>query len=174
MNQQPTHLQNHLIKLQPLQESDFERLYKVAADPAIWEQHPQKDRYKREVFQTFFDGAMQSGGAFLVLDNATGEPIGSSRYYDYNEAENTIAIGYTFLAKRYWGGTYNGALKGLMLRHIFQYVDAVILHIGPLNIRSQRAALKIGARKKEGTYYNPDGEERWEYVVDKNDFDKKA
>ena len=174
MNLQPTHLQNHLIKLLPLKEADFERLYQVAADPRIWEQHPQKNRYKREVFQTFFEGAMQSGGAFLVLDVATGEPIGSSRYYDFNEAEKTIAIGYTFLAKAYWGGLYNGAQKELMLRHIFQYVDAVVLHIGPQNIRSQRAALKIGARKKEGTYYNPDGEERLEFVIDKNDFDKKA
>ena len=174
MNLQPYGLQNHLIKLQPLKESDFEQLYQVASDPAIWEQHPQKERYRREVFQTFFDGAMQSGGAFLVLDKVTGQAIGSSRYYDYNEAEKTIAIGYTFLSKAYWGGTYNGALKQLMLAYIFQYVDAVVLHIGPHNIRSQKAALKIGAHKKEGTFFNADGEERWEYVIDKNEFIKKA
>lgn len=170
MNLQPTNLQNDLIQLQPLKENHFEQLYEVASDPAIWEQHPQQDRYKREVFQSFFEGALQSGGAFLVLDNLTGDVIGSSRYYDYNKAEKTIAIGYTFLAKKYWGGAYNGALKQLMLRHIFQYVEAVVLHIGPKNIRSQKAALKIGARKKEGTYYNPDGEERLEYVINKATF----
>jgi len=174
MNLQPTHLQNNLIKLQPLKESDFEQLYQVASDPAIWEQHPQHDRYKRNVFQTFFEGALQSGGAFLVLDNATGEIMGSSRYYDYNQAQKSIAIGYTFLAKKYWGGAYNAALKQLMLQHIFQYVDEVVLHIGLNNFRSQKAALKIGARQKEVKYYNPEGEERLEFVIDKKAFEEKG
>ena len=53
MNLQPT-LENENVKLVPLQETDFERLYDVASDPLIWEQHPNKDRYKREIFQTFF------------------------------------------------------------------------------------------------------------------------
>lgn len=46
-------LQNDLIKLIPLQETDFEILYDVASDPAIWEQHPNKNRYERDVFKTF-------------------------------------------------------------------------------------------------------------------------
>lgn len=171
---QPTHLQNHLIRLVPLQEGDFEQLYGVASDPAIWEQHPQKDRYKRNVFQTFFESAVQSGGAFLILDNLTGKCIGSSRYYDYNGDEKTIAIGYTFLAKEYWGGNYNGALKTLMLRHIFQYVDAVVLHIGPHNIRSQKAALKVGARKKEGNYFDANGDEQYEYIIHKEAYLNKS
>ena len=37
-------LQNDLIKLEPLEAGDFERLYAVAADPLIWEQHPSSDR----------------------------------------------------------------------------------------------------------------------------------
>ncbi len=57
VNLQPT-LENEFVKIQPLQESDFERLYAVACDPLIWEQHPNKDRYKREVFENFFKGAI--------------------------------------------------------------------------------------------------------------------
>ncbi|MEO8761065.1 MAG: GNAT family N-acetyltransferase [Bacteroidia bacterium] len=78
---QPT-LENDLIKIQPLKSTDFETLYNIASDPLIWEQHPNKDRYKRNVFETFFKGAMESGGAFLVIDTKTGEAIGSSRYYN--------------------------------------------------------------------------------------------
>ena len=48
---QPKHLQNELIKLVPLHENDFEELYEVASDPLVWEQHPNKLRYQREVFQ---------------------------------------------------------------------------------------------------------------------------
>ena len=49
MNLQPT-LQNDLIILRPLRENDFEALYEVAKDPLIWEQHPSRERYKREVY----------------------------------------------------------------------------------------------------------------------------
>ena len=63
---QPT-LENENVKLQPLQESDFERLYKVAVDPMVWEQHPNKNRYEREVFRNYFEGAMISKAAFLMF-----------------------------------------------------------------------------------------------------------
>lgn len=143
---QPT-LQNEYIRIEPLQSSDFERLYQVASDPLIWEQHPSPDRYVREVFQTFFTGAMESGGAFLVYNNTNNEVIGSSRYYDNFPELSSIAIGYTFLCRRCWGTTYNRALKTLMLDHAFRFVNNVIFHIGINNIRSQKAVEKIGAEK---------------------------
>ena len=77
-------LENETIKLHPLQEEDFERLYAVASDPLVWEQHPNKNRYEREVFQNFFEGAMLSQGAFLILDKVTDEVMGSTRFYDYD------------------------------------------------------------------------------------------
>jgi RimJ/RimL family protein N-acetyltransferase len=131
---QPT-LENEFVKIRPLKEDDFEALYKVASDPLIWEQHPNKDRYKRDVFQTFFKGAMESKGAFLVFDNKTGEAIGSSRFYGFDKEAKSVVIGYTFLAKDHWGTTYNRALKTLMLNHAFRFADKVIFHIGAYNIR---------------------------------------
>lgn len=145
-NLQPT-LENELIRIVPLQEDDFERLYAIASDPLIWEQHPNKDRYKREVFENFFKGAMESRGAFIVYDRKTGKPIGSSRYYEADEAKGTIAIGYTFLTRDHWGGLYNPALKHLMMEHAFQQFDVVVYHIGAHNIRSQKAMERIGGKK---------------------------
>jgi len=167
INLQPAHLQNNLVRLVPLQPGDFEALYAVAADPAIWEQHPQRDRYKREVFQGFFDGAVQSGSAFLVYDVASGALIGSSRFYDYDATARTIAVGYTFLAKAYWGGRYNSALKQLMLHYAFGFADTVVLHIGPNNIRSQKAAEKIGAQRNDAPTFDANGEPRLEYIIQK-------
>jgi len=43
-------LENEEYQLIPLQQGDFESLYAVASDPEVWEQHPNKDRYRREVF----------------------------------------------------------------------------------------------------------------------------
>ena len=50
---QPT-LVGDLVSARPLHRNDFEALYEVASDPLIWEQHPAKDRWKREVFSRLF------------------------------------------------------------------------------------------------------------------------
>ena len=140
-------LQNEKVILYPLQEKDFEPLYQVASDPRIWEQHPNKDRWKREVFQTFFEGALQSGGAFIIVDKATDTYIGSTRFYSHDPKEDSILIGYTFYAVDYWGKGYNPAVKTLMLDYIFQYVSSVIFHIGAENYRSQVAIPAWGAKR---------------------------
>jgi RimJ/RimL family protein N-acetyltransferase len=137
-------IQNRWIKLEPLEPGDFDALHLAASDPKIWEQHPNKNRYQRDVFANYFKGAIESGGAFRVIDNATGSLIGSSRYYDFDEAGRTIAIGYTFIDRNHWGGIYNRALKTLMLDHAFRFVDRVIFHVGFDNLRSRRAMEKIG------------------------------
>ncbi|HEV7358050.1 MAG TPA: GNAT family N-acetyltransferase [Steroidobacteraceae bacterium] len=137
-------LQNDLIKLEPLEADDFERLYAVASDPLIWEQHPSSDRYQRPVFENFFKGAMESRGAFCVFDNTNGELIGSSRYCDYDEAQRQISVGYTFIARSRWARHYNLALKTLMLDHAFKFVDRVTFKVGINNWRSRKAMEKLG------------------------------
>src|SRR4051812_26999623 len=97
-------LTGELIELRPLREEDWADLYAVASDPLIWEVHPEPDRYNEEVFRNFFRGAMESGGAFAVIDRATGKIIGSSRYHDHRSEQSEIEIGYTFLARSHWGG----------------------------------------------------------------------
>ena len=144
---QPFQLQNQLIKLVPLQETDFEELYSVANDELLWEQHPNKLRYQKPVFQNFFEGAIQSKGAFFIRDAKTNEPIGSSRFYDYNPETNSILIGYTFIARKFWGKGYNKAVKKLMMDYAFQFVDTIYFHIGANNIRSQKALEKIGGEE---------------------------
>ena len=146
INIQPI-LENETVILRPLQESDFDDLYTVAADPQIWEQHPNKDRWRKEVFQTFFDGAIQSKGAFVIVDQATGKIAGATRFYDYNEQEDSILIGYTFYGREYWGKGINHSVKQMMLDYIFQYVSKVYFHIGAANTRSQIAISRLGATK---------------------------
>ncbi|SIT96957.1 Protein N-acetyltransferase, RimJ/RimL family [Epilithonimonas bovis DSM 19482] len=140
-------LENDDAKLVPLQENDFEQLFSVASDPLVWEQHPNKDRYKRDVFERFFEGALESGGAFKIIEKNTGEIAGSTRFYNYNAADNSIFIGYTFYARKFWGSKMNPQVKKLMLDYIFQFVDKVNFHVGKDNLRSQKAMEKLGAKK---------------------------
>ena len=154
---QPT-LTSELLKLRPLQVTDFEQLYAVASDPLIWEQHPSSDRYQLDVFRKFFDEALESGGALIAIDRQDDKVIGSSRFHGYDLERSEIEIGWTFLARSHWGGVYNGEMKRLMLSHAFKFVDNVIFVIGSTNLRSQRAVEKIGGIRI-GTKIDPNGRE---------------
>jgi RimJ/RimL family protein N-acetyltransferase len=141
---QPT-LEGELLQLRPLQPADFDALFSVASDPGIWEQHPAKERAQEDGFRTFFQEALDSGGALIAHDSRDGHVIGSSRFYGYDRERSEIEIGWTFLARSHWGGQYNGEMKRLMLEHAFRFVDRVVFLVAPQNHRSQRAVEKIGA-----------------------------
>jgi len=160
---QPT-LTGELLQLRPLRPDDFDALYAAASDPLIWEQHPESDRYTRDVFQRYFDGAIESGGAFAVIDRRTSRIIGSTRYHGYDEAASEIEIGWTFLERAYWGGAYNGEMKRLLLAHAFRFVKRVVFLVGPTNIRSQRAMEKVGG-VREGIRPNAVGRESVVFVI---------
>jgi RimJ/RimL family protein N-acetyltransferase len=137
-------LEGELLRLRPLRADDWDDLYAVASDPLIWEQHPVRDRYQEEVFRGFFREALESGGALIALEAGDGRVIGSSRYHGFDEERSEIEIGWTFLARSHWGGTYNREMKQLMLRHAFRFVQSVIFLVGPQNVRSQKAVERIG------------------------------
>jgi RimJ/RimL family protein N-acetyltransferase len=81
------------------------------------------DRYKPEAFRAYFGEALDSRGALVALDRKSGRVIGSSRYFWYGPDQSELEIGWTFLARPYWGGDYNREMKRLMLDHAFQSVD---------------------------------------------------
>lgn len=165
-------LEDEKVLLLPLEETDFDNLYEVASDKKIWEQHPCKDRWKREVFKIFFDEAIQSKGAFKIIDKSTGEIAGSSRFYNYDETDHSIVIGFTFFAVKYWGKGMNPSVKKLMMDYIFQYVDKIYFYVGAYNFRSQIAVTSLGAKKIKGEE-NSDSEnpkENFVYKIHKNQY----
>ena len=139
------HLKSEFIELRPLTPKDWDDLFAVASDPLIWEQHPESDRYKEGVFKVFFREALECGGAFVVIDKQSQRVIGSTRFYGYDPEKSEIEIGWTFLARKYWGGHYNAEMKRLLLDHAFQFVESVVFFVGEKNFRSQKALEKIGA-----------------------------
>lgn len=140
---QPT-LRGELVVLRPLRAEDYDALFRVASDPGIWEQHP-VNRHEEPLFQAFFTEALECGGTLVAMEAGTGSVIGSSRFHGYDAARSEVEIGWTFLARSHWGGRYNGEMKRLMCEHAFELVETVVLLIGPGNVRSRRAAEKIGA-----------------------------
>lgn len=174
-NWQPV-LENDFIRLQPLLETDFENLYLVASDPLIWEQHPNKNRYQREVFKTYFEGAIESKGALLIIEKASKEIVGCSRFYEFNPVHKSILIGYTFIARKFWGKKYNPAIKDLMLNYAFEFCNTVLFHVGANNIRSQIAIGRLGAiktRELPVAYHGESTVMNYEYCLNRNAWQQK-
>lgn len=152
---QPT-LNGERVLIRPLAAADWQGLFAVASDPEVWAQHPVRKRYQEPVFREFFDGALASRSAFTLLEREHGGVIGSSRYHGWDEALREIEIGWTFLGRRYWGGTWNREIKGLMLAHAFSFAETVVFWVGVENHRSRRAMEKIGGVLRAGTLIRPE------------------
>lgn len=146
LDRQPV-LEGERLLLRPLRPADWDALFAVASDPLIWEQHPAHDRWQEPVFRAFFDDALANKGALVAIDKADGAVIGSSRFQGLEEADGgSVEIGWTFLARSYWGGGFNREMKRLMLAHALVQVAECRFLVGANNIRSRRALEKIGAR----------------------------
>src|SRR5262245_14956339 len=166
------HLKGEVLELRPLAPDDWDDLFAVASDSLIWEQHPEPDRYKEDVFREFFRGALECGGAFVIIDRRTQRIIGSTRFYGYDAEKSEIEIGWTFLARKYWGGRYNAEMKRLLLDHAFKFVESVVFFVGEDNVRSQKAVEKVGGINvgtATRTYGNRPPAQNVKYVIRKHD-----
>ncbi len=142
MDRQPE-LRGELVHIAPTSADDFAALYAVAADPAIWDQHPAHDRWQEPVFRAFFDEGLATGGMLTIRDAADGVVIGATRYVP--AGQTAVEIGWTFLARSHWRRGYNRELKRLMIDHALAQVDAVRFSAGADNHRSRRAIEALGA-----------------------------
>ena len=150
MDRQPT-LECATLLLRPLREDDREALFAVASDREIWALHPAHDRWQRPVFDALMDDALAQGGALAVIDKASGRIIGSSQYRPSAKVPGAVEMGWTFLAREFWGGAANRELKRLMLAHLLANVEQAVFRVGAENLRSRRAMEKIGGRLMELT-----------------------
>lgn len=148
---QPT-LVGPRILIRPIAREDWAEMYAAGSDPEIWAGHPNPDRYIDANFRSYFEGAIESGSAFAFVDRSTGRIVGTSRYHGWDARKREIEIGWTFLARAYWGGGYNAEIKRLMLDHAFTFAETVVFWVGEANRRSQRAMEKIGGVRREGVF----------------------
>ena len=166
MDRQPV-LEGERLVLRPLREDDWEALYGVASDRELWAVHPSHDRWQEPVFRAFFDDALAKGGALAIVDKASGALIGSSRFQvcDREEEDGALEIGWSFIAREYWGKGYNAEFKRLMLEYAFRFVDRVVFRVGADNVISCKAMAKIGGHLTGATYFEDRAGRPVEHVV---------
>ena len=138
------------LELRPSVAEDLEPLFELGKDPEVWAIHRHKNRGEKRKFETFFlSGFTNPLGVYTIINQFSGEILGTTRYYRFEPEASAVHIGYTFLGKRFWGTGVNAEAKGLMLSNAFRYVETVYFDVFEENIRSHKAVLKLGARLKE-------------------------
>jgi RimJ/RimL family protein N-acetyltransferase len=88
--------------------------------------------------------------AYAQIDAQTAEFAGTTSFYDVDPRARAIAIGHTWLGRRWWRTGHNTEAKLLMLRHAFDVLEAarVVWHTDIHNERSQAAIARLGATRE--------------------------
>jgi RimJ/RimL family protein N-acetyltransferase len=150
---QPTTLEGHGVRLEPLGEGHEAALRAAATDGALWQlwftSVPEPDHVAAYI-ATALEG--QHAGhmlSWIVRELTSGAVVGSTRYHDIVPAVDRVEIGYTWYAQRWQRTHVNTACKLLLFAHAFERVGCQVvgLRTDNFNFASQRAIERLGARK---------------------------
>ena len=150
---QPLVMCQNGVRLEPLALEHEEGLRAAAADGALWKlritsvPEPQDTRaYIENALQMRADG---NRFAFAVLDDATGDVLGSTSFHDILPAVKRVEIGWTWYRKSVQRSHVNTTCKLLMMGHAFDQLGCNVVgwRTDNFNFASQRAIERLGARK---------------------------
>ena len=149
----PVTLQTHGVRLVPLELEHEAGLRAAAADGQLWNIRvtsvPEPEQ-TRAYIETALQGREQGHRfAIAVLDDASGEVLGSTSYHDILPAVQRVEIGYTWYAQRCQRTHVNTAAKLLMMGHAFDTLGCHVVgwRTDNFNFTSQRAIERLGAKK---------------------------
>lgn len=92
---------------------------------------------------------------FVVVENNTGQIIGSTRFCNISVPDKRLEIGYTWYAKSFQRTGVNTECKYLLLNHAFESLNCIAVEFRTHwhNHKSQNAILRLGA-KQDGVLRN--------------------
>lgn len=170
MHIEPVTLSGKVARLEPLGKQHIADLQKAGQDESIWTYISIDPPLTLELTEQWITDAlwMQEKGLvipFAIVDQSSGQAVGSTRYLNIARADHGLEIGWTWLSAEARRTAVNTECKYLLLRHAFETLGAirVCLKTDSRNLRSQRAIERIGG-VKEGVLRNhmimPDGHYR--------------
>lgn len=150
-------LENHRVRLRPLQEGDIAHLLPYALhEPEIWQfsliQAIGEQGLHAYVRQAIEQRRKEKEYPFIVYDKQTKRYVGSTRFYDIQFSQQNTQLGYTWYGKEAQGTGLNQEVKQLLLQFAFQdmHMERVEFRADARNQRSIAALKKIGCTM-EGT-----------------------
>jgi RimJ/RimL family protein N-acetyltransferase len=162
----PVTLTGERIRLEPLRRDHAAGLLDSARAPDIWrfmsDTLDSPAATERWIESSLTGVAAGTDNVFVIVEQATGRVIGSTRFLDIRPAHRGLEIGWTWLAKDQWRNGVNTECKFLLLQHAFETLGAIRVQLKThrLNFRSRQAIERIGAQF-EGILRNavimPDG-----------------
>ena len=148
-------LENEVVRLQPLQKSDFDkRLPFAIKEPDLWTYSlisgAGKEGLKTYIALALKDRADNKSYPFLVIDKRTNQVAGSTRFYDYQPNHSTIQLGFTWYGKEFQGTELNKNCKFLLLELAFEEwnMQRVEFRADANNSRSINAMKGIGCTEE--------------------------
>jgi N-acetyltransferase len=157
-SEQPT-LQGEHVQLRPMVRADGPAIVKAASDGRLWELFytsvPSADGIDAYLDTAEREASYGRAMPFVVIDIASGELVGATRYMRMKPDARRLEIGTTFYAKSAQRSPINSEAKLLLLTHAFEAMDClcVQLRTSGMNFQSQRAIERLGA-KKDGVLRN--------------------
>ena len=150
-------LEDELVRLEPLEEKHFDLLLPVAMENSLWLFTVAKINTAEE-FRKYFDTALEEkknkrSYPFAYYNKQTGQYAGSTRFGNIEFAHKKVEIGWTWIHPSLQGTGFNKHCKFLLLSFGFEtlLLNRIELKTSLLNLKSQKAMLKIGA-VKEGVF----------------------
>ena len=159
MNVEPVTLRGPAIRLDPLTVDHVAALTRVGLEPELWRWIPAPVTCAEEM-RTYVLTALdeQRRGVslpFVIVDQASDQVIGSTRYGNINISHRRLEIGWTWLTPARQRTAANTEAKLLLLTHAFETLGAIRVELktDALNQKSRKAIARIGATE-EGTFRN--------------------
>lgn len=150
---EPVTLSSRGVRLEPLALSHEAGLAAAAADGELWKLRitsvPEPED-TRAYIDTALKGREEGHRfAFAVVDETTGQVLGSSSFHDIVPAVRRVEIGYTWYRQSVQRSHVNTTCKLLLMGHAFDMLDCHVVgwRTDNYNFASQRAIERLGARK---------------------------
>jgi len=155
----PLILEDELVRIEPLQEKHFDLLLPTAMQKELWlytiQQISSPEDFKKYFNTALKEKEQQKSYPFAYFNKHTQQYVGSTRYGNIDFANKKLEIGWTWIHPAMQGTGFNKHCKFLLLSYGFEQLqlNRIELKTSHLNLKSQKAMLKIGATR-EGVFRN--------------------
>jgi len=150
----PVTLSHPVVRLEPLTGDHVPALARVGLDAELWRwiPHPVTSADEMHAYVATALDEQRRGVSlpFAIVDAASGEVIGSTRFGNIDVKNRRLEIGWTWVARSHQRTRANTAAKRLLLGHAFEALQAnrVELKTDVLNEKSRNAIGRIGATQE--------------------------
>ncbi|MBD1380641.1 GNAT family N-acetyltransferase [Metabacillus arenae] len=147
------------VQIVPMEKSHIQGLYDIGNNGNIWIHLPKIMQTPNDM-ESFVEEALENKKSgkefpFVIILRESDKIIGTTRFLEISNKNNSLEIGWTWLTPTVWGSQINTECKYLLLKYCFESMEVIRVQFktDEKNVRSQKAIERIGG-VKEGILRN--------------------